>query len=93
MPVKRYTLDGNKIRSLADFYDRLSILMKLPKHFGRNLDALWDVLATDIEGPWEINWKYADSSRKSMGKDFDHVVKLLQELEEERDDFQLKIEH
>jgi ribonuclease inhibitor len=93
MPVKRYTLDGNKIRSLADFYDRLSILMKLPEHFGRNFDALWDVLATDIEGPLEINWKHADSSRKLMGKDFDQVVKLLQELEEERDDFQLKIEH
>ncbi len=93
MPVKRYTLDGNKIGSLADFYDRISSLMKLPAHFGRNLDALWDVLATDIEGPFEINWTHADNSRKLMGKDFDRVVKLLRELEEERDDFELKINH
>lgn len=93
MPVKRYTLDGNKIKSLADFYDRISSLMKLPAHFGRNLDALWDVLAADMEGPFEINWLHADNSRKLMGKDFDRVVKLLHELEEERDDFQLKIEH
>jgi ribonuclease inhibitor len=93
MPVKQYTLDGNKIQSLADFYDRISSLMKLPAHFGRNLDALWDVLATDVEGLFEIEWTHADNSRKLMGKDFDRVVKLLRELEEERDDFQLKIEH
>ena len=93
MPVKRYTLDGNKIESLADFYDRISSLMKLSAHFGRNLDALWDVLATDIEGPFEINWTHTDNSRKLMGNDFNRVLQLLRELEEERDDFQLKIEH
>jgi ribonuclease inhibitor len=93
MPVKRYTLDGKKIKSLADFYDRISSVLKLPEHFGRNLDALWDVLATEIEGPFEINWTHSDNSRKLMGRDFDRVVSLLQELEEERDDFQLKIGH
>jgi ribonuclease inhibitor len=93
MPVKKYTLDGHKIQSLADFYDQISSLMKLPAHFGRNLDALRDVLAADMEGPFEINWLHADNSRKLMGKDFDRVVKLLRELEEERDDFQLKIGH
>jgi ribonuclease inhibitor len=93
MPVKRYTLDGNKIQSLADFYDQLSGLMKLPAHFGRNLDALRDVLTADVEGPFEINWTHADNSRKLMGRDFDRVMNLLRELEEERDDFQLTVEH
>lgn len=93
MPVKQYTLDGRKIKSLADFYDRISSLMDLPEHFGRNLDALRDVLVADIEGPFEINWLHADHSRKLMGNDFDRVVKLLRELEEERDDFQLKMGH
>jgi len=92
MPVKRYTVDGNKIRTLDDFYDRISHRMNLSDHFGRNLDALWDVLAFDIEGSFEIKWMHADKSRKSMGEDFDRVVKLLRELEEERDDFHLNIE-
>lgn len=60
--------------------------------FGRNLDALWDVLSTDVEGPFKIVWKHSDDSKNSMGKDFDRIVKLLKELEEERNDFQLKIE-
>jgi ribonuclease inhibitor len=93
MPVKRFTLNGSTIRSLEDLYDRISILIDLPKHFGRNLDALWDLLSTDVEGPFEIIWKQADNSKKSMGKDFDRAVKLFQELEKERGDFKLKIDY
>jgi len=92
MPIKRCTLNGSAIRSLDDLYDRISTLIDLPEHFGRNLDALWDVLSTDIEGPFEIIWKHAENSKKFMGKDFDRAVKLLQELEKERDDFKLKID-
>jgi len=92
MPIKHCMLNGKAIRSLDDFYDRISTLKDMPEHFGRNLDALWDILSTDVEGPFEIIWKNADASRKLMGKDFDRVVKLLRNLEEERDDFKLKID-
>jgi ribonuclease inhibitor len=91
MPVKRFTLNGSTIPSLDDLYDRMSILLDLPEHFGRNLDALWDVLSTDVEGPFEIIWKNANNSKEFMGKDFDRALKLLQDLEKERDDFKLKI--
>ncbi len=92
MPVKTCTLDGKTIRSLDDLYDRLAAALPLPAHFGRNLDALWDVLSTDVEGPFEVRWKHADHSRKAMGRDFDRVMKLLRELEGERTDFKLTIE-
>lgn len=92
MPIKQCALNGLAIHSLDDLYDQLSNRLSLPAHFGRNLDALWDVLSTDVAGPFKIVWKHSDDSKKSMGKDFERVVKLLQELEEERDDFQLTIE-
>jgi ribonuclease inhibitor len=92
MPMKKCTLNGKDIRSLDDFYDQLSSRLSLPEHFGRNLDALWDVLSADMEGPFEIEWKHANDSRKAMGKDFERAVKLLKELQNERDDFKLKIE-
>ena len=69
MPIKSCTLNGNAMRSLDDFYDRISTLKDMPEHFGRNLDALRDVLSTDVEGPFEIIWKNADASKKLMGKD------------------------
>lgn len=92
MPMRRYTLDGKAIGSLDDLYDALSIRFSLPAYFGRNLDALWDVLSTDVGGSFEIVWKHAGNSRKLMGKDFDRVVKVFKDLEKERDDFILKIE-
>jgi len=92
MPIKRCTLDGKTIGSLDDLYDQLSIRFSLPEHFGRNLDALWDVLSTDVQGSFEIAWKHAGDSRKLMGRDFDRAVKLLKDLQKERDDFTLKIE-
>jgi ribonuclease inhibitor len=92
MPIKSCALNGNAMRSLDDFYDRISTLKDMPEHFVHNLDALWDVLSTDVEGPFEIIWKNAEASKKLMGKDFDRVVKLLRNLEEERDDFKLKID-
>jgi ribonuclease inhibitor len=81
MPVKRCRLNGRSIRSLDDLYDQLSVLLSLPEHFGRNLDALWDVLSTDVEGSFEIEWEHADDSKKSMGRDFDRAVGLLREIE------------
>jgi ribonuclease inhibitor len=93
MPMNRYTLDGSKIRSLDDLYDQLSTQLSLAGHFGRNLDALWDVLSADVEGPFAIVWNNSGDSKKMMGKDFQRVVKLLMELEKERDDFILRIEN
>ena len=92
MRIKRCTLNGLKIQSLDHLYDRLEKRLSLPPHFGRNLDALWDVLSTDVEGPFEIIWTHSNESRKSMGKDFHRVIKLLKELKEERDDFKLTLE-
>ncbi len=91
MPMKKCILNGRDIRSLDDLYDQLASRLSFPAHFGRNLDALWDVLSTDIEGPFKIEWKHANNSRKTMGRDFERAVKLLQELQEERDDFKLKM--
>jgi len=92
MPIKQYTLNGLVIRSLDDLYEQLAGTLSLPRHFGRNLDALWDVLSTDTRGPFEIVWKHADQSKKLMGGDFDRAIKLFRALEKERDDLQLKIE-
>ena len=92
MPMRAYTLNGEHIHSLADLYDRLASGLSLPEHFGSNLDALWDVLSTDVAGPFAIRWQHAAASRKSMGRDFRRAVKLLQDLERERDDFTLMTE-
>lgn len=93
MRVKRSTkkikLPGKSISSLDEFYSEISKKLRFPEHFGRNLDALWDVLTTDIKGPVELTWEDSELSKKSMGKDFEKVATLLRDVGKEREDFKV----
>jgi len=89
MPVKRYLLDGRAIQSVADFYDEVGRKLPLPPHFGRNLDALADVLSTDIPGPFEIVWENASASKKNLKNDFVKMQSMLKHVAAERADFRI----
>lgn len=93
MPVKkkRCLLSGETVRSLDVLYDEIARQLAFPEHFGRNLDALWDVLSADIEGPNEVVWKDPDASRRAMGKGFDRILTVLKEVEKTRKDFRLRL--
>jgi len=84
-----YRLPGREIRSLEEFYDVISRKLSFPEHFGRNLDALWDVLTTDVKGPVEIIWEDSAISRQAMGPIYDRVSALLKDVQKERDDFRV----
>ena len=93
MPVKRspkkVTLQGKAIRSLDEFYSEIARKLHFPDYFGRNLDALWDVLTADVKGPVELVWEESEASKKSMGKDFEKVAALLRDVEKDRKDFKV----
>jgi ribonuclease inhibitor len=93
MRVKRSTkkvkLPGKSIRSLDEFYGEIARKLRFPDYFGRNLDALWDVLTTDVKGPVELAWEDSEVSKKSMGKDFEKVAALLRDVVKEREDFKV----
>ncbi len=44
-----YTLHGEKMTDLDSMHDELQRCFMLPKYYGRNLDALWDVLTETDE--------------------------------------------
>lgn len=83
----RYRLRGSHIRSLQEAYDEMAREMTFPHWFGESLDAVWDILSTEISGPFEIIWEDAARSRAHMGLDYMRLVKLFRDLEKERDDF------
>ncbi len=92
MPVRRahrFRISGKSIRSVEDFYSEVSRELNFPEHFGRNLDALWDVLTADIAGPINLIWEDSAISQQSMGYDFDKICALLKDVEKERDDFRV----
>ncbi len=55
MSVSSLEFDG--VASPDDFYSHLKAQVSLPKSFGRNLDALFDYLTTDLSGPVAIVWR------------------------------------
>jgi ribonuclease inhibitor len=85
MPLKRCILKD--IDRLPRFYDALARQLELPPHFGRNLDALWDALTGDVEGPIEVVWEDAHRAHAALGKDYERAAALLREVEREREDF------
>lgn len=90
--MKKIIIEGAKINKTEDLYDKLALDLEFPPHFGRNLDALWDTLTVEIEGPVEILWKDAAVSKKTMGKNFKKVYALFKDIAKERDDFIIKFD-
>jgi ribonuclease inhibitor len=84
--ARRCVLEGERLGTVAAVYDALEAQLGLPAHFGRNLDALWDALTTDVPGPIEIVWRGSAASRAALGPEFDRVLDVLRAAEAARKD-------
>ncbi len=49
-------LDTRQVRDSAELYDQIAAAWDLPSWFGRNLDALWDVLGDLAVSPLLVVW-------------------------------------
>ncbi|MCB9024794.1 MAG: barstar family protein [Bdellovibrionaceae bacterium] len=82
--MKRISIDCSKISSLNDFHRVFSEVSEVPDYYGKNLDALWDVLTVDILGPVEFTFN-SHSFFKSTNEDaFNKVIKVFNEAKQER---------
>ena len=90
--IKKVLINGEQVVTIEQFYDTLVKQLQLPPYFGRNLDALWDVLTVDVAGPVEIVWENAGLSRTRMGETAAALFDLLNEVAEERPDITVKLD-
>jgi ribonuclease inhibitor len=77
--MRRCVLDGAGLQSAAEVHDTLARELGFPAHYGRNLDALWDVLTGDVAVPAEILWRNSDLSRAKLGEAFERIAKILED--------------
>jgi RNAse (barnase) inhibitor barstar len=68
-----HVLDGDRFDDLEGFFDELERVLQL-RHWGRNLDALNDVLG---EHPMTLRWLHAARSRRQLG--FEETARWLAE--------------
>ena len=78
-----FELDGFKIQSEADFHKEIAQALSFGPYYGKNLDALWDVLSRDVERPITLVWKNADASQRSMPAEFEKIIHLLRDVEKD----------
>ena len=91
MPLTR--IEFTEIRSLDDIYRQLAEQVDLPEHFGRNLDALYDVLTGELEGPLTLVWRRHVASELLLGPEQYHaVLVLLRDAAEARTDLELVLD-
>ena len=74
------SIDGASIKSEADFHAALADKFCLPSHYGRNLDAMWDVLSTDVERPVVLIWSNSKLSSSALGGKFIQIVEILERV-------------
>ena len=61
------TIDLTPIRNMEDFHDKICETLDCPPYYGRNLDALYDVL-TDYSTPLHLNFAgYTDFAQDLPG--------------------------
>jgi len=71
---------GKKINSKQDFHDQLARALDVQQYYGRNLDALWDLLSASIERPVHLVWFDSLESKSKLSEDFENIVSVLERV-------------
>lgn len=85
-PAQRRAVIPAGCASLDRVYDILARELGLPQHFGRNLDALYDVLTGDVDGAFTIVVEDAKALEKALGAKGPTLLKLLRDVAKARKD-------
>ena len=78
-----FTIDLTKVHSYFGLHEHLKEVFSLPDWYGRNMDALWDMLHCGFEEPPIIEVKGANKVRKDLQDVVQRLQLVLSYLEEE----------
>ncbi|AZN36541.1 barstar family protein [Iodobacter ciconiae] len=78
------------IHKLSDVYQQLTEQLDFSSDFINNLDALYDELSANLEGPIQITWENAREAQAKLGKkDYASLLAVFNDAISERDDLSL----
>lgn len=88
--MREIFLNGRQMKNKDQLHDYLKEKLELPDYYGKNLDALWDLLTTD-DRERKIIFVYAADFSSNLG-DYGHsLLALLKEAAQENDKLNLEI--
>ena len=83
--MKEIIIEGALIASREELHKVFKEALDLPEHYGKNLDALWDMLTGDIDLPIRIIWRDYNTTEENIGsyaKKTLEVIKRAAETQE-----------
>lgn len=86
--MKRIIINFKKVTDRESFYDLIEKKLGTPAYFGRNLDALHDVLT---DGGFTLEVRSAEKLRESLGEYADKFIGMLNDCEMESGKFRVFI--
>ena len=72
------SMDGIGIESELDFHVRVAAALDSGPYYGKNLDALWDMLSSGAGGGITLVWRNSEESRQRLGSTFEKIVALFE---------------
>ena len=83
----RLEIVGSKIYTEQDFHNQISKIFPIQDYYGNNLDALWDLLSTNVERPITLVWKDAIFSKNQLKSTFIEIIKVLERVKKQDEDY------
>ena len=77
-----FTIDFTPVKTAWDFHESIRVGLEMPKEYGNNLDALWDVLTGFIATPCVVYVRGAETLPVEFREDIDQVMGLFAKARE-----------
>lgn len=78
----RILLDGDLMKTKEEAHEYIGQLLKVPDHYGHNLDALWDLVST-ISSPIEIRLINKEKLIDYLGYYGEHLILVFEDAMDE----------
>ncbi len=90
--MKEIRLNGAVMVNKAAVHAYLKRKLALPRHYGNNLDALWDCLSTDFS-PKVVTIRHPEAIIKNLGSYGEALIQLFQEAAAVNENIRVDIEN
>ena len=85
--MKDYQVDLTSVFNADEFHERLGEVVPLPSHYGKNLDALHDVLTESKD--WNLTFANTTEAEVTMGKYMASLRRMCKAAMEENPSLQV----
>ena len=89
--MKRILLDGEKMNTKEEAHVYISKGLNFAQYYGKNLDALWDILST-YDVPIHIVFKNTEILKNNLEQYGNRLLKVFLEASEDNDNLFFEME-